>query len=112
MVVQYVVLLTSGHETTSQALGSALATLAKQLEVWHELEHPELVPVAVDECLCLESPFQFNNRVAKDLVQLEWRITLTALTQRCPDFRVIDTSGHWPNNIVLHGPNALGVHFV
>jgi cytochrome P450 len=71
MVVQCVVLLTGGHETTTQALGSALATLAKQPEVWHELrEHPELVPGVVDECLRLESPFQFNNRVAREDLEI------------------------------------------
>lgn len=71
MVVQCIVLLTGGHETTTQALGSALATLAKQPEVWHELrEHPELVPGVVDEYLRLESPFQFNNRVAKEELEI------------------------------------------
>jgi pimeloyl-[acyl-carrier protein] synthase len=71
MVVQSIVLLTGGHETTTQALGSALATLAKQPEVWHELrEHPELVPCVVDECLRLESPFQFNNRVAREDLEI------------------------------------------
>ena len=64
-------LLTGGHETTTQALGSALATLAKQPEVWLELrEHPELVPGVVDECLRLESPFQFNNRVAREDLEI------------------------------------------
>ena len=69
--MQCIVLLTGGHETTTQALGSALATLAKQPEVWHELrEHPELVPGVVDECLRLESPFQFNNRVAREDLEI------------------------------------------
>ena len=71
MVVQCIVLLTGGHETTTQVLGSALATLAKQPEVWHELrERPELVPGVVDECLRLESPFQFNNRVAREDIEI------------------------------------------
>ncbi len=172
MVVQCIVLLTAGHETTTQALGSALATLAKQPEVWHELrEHPELVLGVVDECLRLESPFQFNNRVAREdleiagqpvrkgefvwlwvaaanrdprqfdlpdlidprrsggkhlshlafggihyclgaaLAQLELRIALTTLTQRYPDFRVIDAPVQWRDNVALRGPSALHVNF-
>jgi pimeloyl-[acyl-carrier protein] synthase len=173
MVVQCIVLLTGGHETTTQALGSTLATLAKQPEVWQELrEHPGLVPGIVDECLRLESPFQFNNRVAREdleiagqpirkgefvwlwvaaanrdprqfdlpdlidphrsgdmhlshlafgggihyclgaaLAQLELRTALTTLTQRYPDFRVIDAPVRWRDNVALRGPSALHVSF-
>lgn len=66
MVAQCQVILTAGHETTTVALGSAMALLAKQPEVWALMrEQPEVVPTVVEECLRLESPFQFNARIAK-----------------------------------------------
>ena len=45
------------------------------------------------------------------LARLEMRIALTTMTQRYPDFRVLDDPVRWRDNIALRGPNALHVRF-
>jgi cytochrome P450 len=173
MVAQCTVILVGGHETTTVALGSALALLEKQPELWDAMrKQRDLVPTVVEECVRLESPFQFNTRVAKEdleiggeavhagemvwmwvaaanrdprqfpnpnvidphragckhlahlafgggvhyclgaaLARLEMRIALTTMTQRYPDFRVLDDPVQWRDNIALRGPKALHVRF-
>jgi cytochrome P450 len=71
LIAQCTVILVGGHETTTVALGSALALLKKQPELWEAMRaQPELVPAVVEECVRLESPFQFNTRVAKEDLEI------------------------------------------
>jgi cytochrome P450 len=71
LLAQCMVILVGGHETTTAALGSALALLQKQPELWDAMRaQPELVLAVVEECVRLESPFQFNTRVAKEDLEI------------------------------------------
>ncbi len=71
VIAQCTVILVGGYETTTVALGSALALLQKQPELWDAMRaQPELVSTVVEECVRLESPFQFNTRVAKEDLEI------------------------------------------
>ena len=52
-----------------------------------------------------------HNCLGVALAQLELRIALTTLTQRYPEFRVIDAPVRWRDNVALRGPSSLHVNF-
>ncbi|MBW2496982.1 MAG: cytochrome P450 [Deltaproteobacteria bacterium] len=57
--------MTAGHETTTHLLGNGLALLAERPALWARLrEHPERIPVAVEELLRFVSPAQGLSRTA------------------------------------------------
>jgi len=60
-----VTLLTAGHETTTNLIGSGLLTLLRHPEQREQLrEDPTLMPSAIEEMLRFESPLQRNPRKA------------------------------------------------
>lgn len=57
-------ILNAGHETTTNLIGNALWLLDRDREALSELlASPDLIETAIDECLRLESPNQFGNRL-------------------------------------------------
>jgi len=57
-------LLNAGHETTTNLIANGLVTLLRRpLDRARLVAHPELVPLAVEECLRFESPNQLGNRL-------------------------------------------------
>lgn len=63
-----VTLLTAGHETTTNLIGSTLYTLLRHPETLQAVqENPALLPTAIEEVLRFESPLQRNpRRLAQD----------------------------------------------
>ena len=58
-----VTLLTAGHETTTNLIGSGLLTLLRHPEQLEELrQNPAMMPAAIEEMLRFESPLQRNPR--------------------------------------------------
>ena len=57
-----VLLLTAGHETTSNLIPGALLELSKQPEAWAALVHNPRHPNVPDELLRVVSPVQFDGR--------------------------------------------------
>jgi cytochrome P450 len=57
-------LLNAGHETTTNLIANGLVTLLRRPSARARLvAQPELVPLAVEECLRFESPNQLGNRL-------------------------------------------------
>jgi cytochrome P450 len=71
-----VLLITAGHETTTNLIGNGLLALLRQPEALEQLRRsPELWPGAVEELLRFDSPVQFIARKAgADIVIDEHRI--------------------------------------
>jgi len=66
-----VFLLNAGHETTTNLIGNGLYLLLTHPEVAEQLRHdPQLIGTAVEECLRLESPNQFGNRLVSERVTI------------------------------------------
>lgn len=56
-------LLSAGGESTTSLLGNAVRVLAEQRDLQNQLrEHPESIPMFVEEALRLESPFRYHMR--------------------------------------------------
>jgi cytochrome P450 len=64
-----VLLITAGHETTTNLIGNGLLALLRQPEAFEQLQRsPELWPAAIEELLRYDSPVQFIvRRAAADL---------------------------------------------
>ena len=64
LVQNCVFLLNAGHETTTNLIGNGLWLLQRHPDIAAQLRRdPALVAGAVEECLRLESPNQFGNRL-------------------------------------------------
>jgi cytochrome P450 len=60
-----IVLLTAGNETTTNLLGNMMLTFTEQPELQtHLLEHPQDIPLVIDEALRYRSPVQSLFRLA------------------------------------------------
>jgi cytochrome P450 len=58
-------LLNAGHETTTNLIGNSIHLLVENPGAWNELKgHPDLIPLAVEEFLRMESSNQLGNRRA------------------------------------------------
>lgn len=65
-------ILNAGHETTTNLIGNALASLHDHPRERRRLiEDPDLISTAVDEFLRYESPNQFGNRLTTEAVELQ-----------------------------------------
>ena len=65
------ILLLAGTETTTNALGNILALLQRHPDLRaHLVDHPEALPLAIEECMRLESPVQGLSRVATRDVEI------------------------------------------
>ncbi|WP_440118630.1 cytochrome P450 [Paenibacillus sp. QZ-Y1] len=66
-----ILLLVAGNETTTNLIANAVRILSEQPEIQQQLlEHPELVPTAVEETLRYYPPIVAIGRVAKETVEL------------------------------------------
>jgi cytochrome P450 len=64
-------LLTAGHETTTNLIGNGTLALLRNPAEWERLlRDPSLVPTAVEELLRYESPVQFTSRIIKGDLEL------------------------------------------
>jgi len=65
MVSQLILLLSAGHETTTNLIGTMLRLLLENPEQWRALgENPSLATAAIDESLRFEAPVQMEARTA------------------------------------------------
>lgn len=65
------VLLAAGNETTTNLLGNSILTFTEQPELQtHLLEHPQDIPLAIDETLRYRSPVQSVFRLATEDFEL------------------------------------------
>lgn len=64
-------ILNAGHETTTNLIGNALASLYEYKEQCEELiKNPDCITTAIDEFLRFESPNQFGNRLTTAEVEI------------------------------------------
>jgi cytochrome P450 len=64
-------LLNAGHETTTNLIGNGAHALLTHRSQWQRLlDHPALLPTAVEELLRFESPLQLNNRLLTAAVRV------------------------------------------
>lgn len=71
MILQMMVLLSAGHETTSNLIAGTLMLLLQHPQVAKAIdESPSLLPDAIEEAIRLESPQQMFQRVATRAVEL------------------------------------------
>ena len=60
-------LLSAGGESTASLIGNAVRILAEERDLQNQLrEHPEMVPMFVEEALRLEPPFRYHMRFVPD----------------------------------------------
>jgi cytochrome P450 len=60
-----VLLLSAGHETTTNLIGNAMLALLKNRPQWDALvQNPQLIDAAVEEALRFDSPVQWTSRLA------------------------------------------------
>jgi cytochrome P450 len=71
MILQMMVLLSAGHETTSNLIAGTLMLLLQNPEVAREIDqNPSLLADAIEESIRLESPQQMFQRVTTRAVEL------------------------------------------
>ena len=71
MVITLLGVLLAGHETTTNLIGTALYLLLSQPERWQYVcEHPEDIPLAMEEVLRFDSPVQTFYRTALQETQV------------------------------------------
>jgi cytochrome P450 len=64
LLANCVLLLTAGHETTTNLIGNGTLALLRNREQWQRLQDaPQLIPNAVEELLRFDSPVQLTSRV-------------------------------------------------
>jgi cytochrome P450 len=71
VIVNTIITLIGGHETTTNLIASGFLTLLRDPETFEQLRsHPEIVASAVEELLRFESPVQHTARIAPADMQL------------------------------------------
>jgi pimeloyl-[acyl-carrier protein] synthase len=71
VIVNTIITLIGGHETTTNLIASGFLTLLGQPEAFEQLRsHPEIVASAVEELLRFEAPVQHTARIAPADLQL------------------------------------------
>jgi len=65
VVANTIITLIGGHETTTNLIGSGFLRLLREPESFEQLlRSPEIIPLAVEELLRIESPIQYTVRIA------------------------------------------------
>jgi cytochrome P450 len=71
VIVNTIITLIGGHETTTNLIASGFLTLLRDPTTFEQLRnHPEIIASAVEEFLRYESPVQHTARIAPDDMQL------------------------------------------
>jgi hypothetical protein len=71
VIVNTIITLIGGHETTTNLIASGFLTLLRDPASFQQLrEHPEIIASAIEELLRFESPVQHTARIAPADVQL------------------------------------------
>lgn len=120
LLANCILLLTAGHETTTNLIGSGMLTLLRRPEQLARLRaEPGLIKSAVEELLRFESPVQGTSRVALEDFELEGKkiqkgqavLMMLAAANRDParfaDPETLDL-GRAANH---HGAFAFGPHY-
>jgi hypothetical protein len=71
VIVNTIITLIGGHETTTNLIASGFLTLLRQPDAFAQLrDHPEIIASAVEELLRFEAPVQHTARIAPADMQL------------------------------------------
>lgn len=72
IISQLILLLSAGHETTTNLIGNAvLLLLSQHPQIWRDLkDNPSLIGPVIEETLRLESPLQMSPRSTTEAVEL------------------------------------------
>jgi hypothetical protein len=72
-----VLLLSAGHETTTNLIGNAMLALLRNRDQWESIvRQPELIESAVEEVLRFDCPVQWTSRLAGEPIQLRGQTIL------------------------------------
>jgi hypothetical protein len=73
-----VLLLSAGHETTTNLIGNAMLALLRNRDQWESIvRQPELIESAVEEVLRFDCPVQWTSRLAGEPIQLRGHTILS-----------------------------------
>jgi cytochrome P450 len=75
LVANVIILLSAGHETTSNLIGNGLLALLRNPEQMQKLrEQPQLMPSTVEEMMRYDNPVQISYRSAAEDVEIDGRL--------------------------------------
>ncbi|MGD0541787.1 MAG: cytochrome P450, partial [Tepidisphaeraceae bacterium] len=70
-----VLLLSAGHETTTNLIGNGILALLRNIDQWELLvREPDLVESAVEEILRYDSPVQWTSRLTGEAIEMNGRL--------------------------------------
>ncbi len=70
-----VLLLSAGHETTTNLIGNGMLALLQNIDQWELLvREPDLIDAAVEEILRYDSPVQWTSRLTGEAIEMNGRV--------------------------------------
>ncbi len=70
-----VLLLSAGHETTTNLIGNGILALLQNLDQWNLLvREPDLIEAAVEEILRYDSPVQWTSRLTGETIEMNGQV--------------------------------------